>query len=331
MRKRDSRRSEDARSALLRARGIEDAEGAGRRERCSGETRELNSSISQPHFVFTIVVIFCFFLASYWKTLVAMERQWRTEPDYSHGYLILPLSAILLYSRRASFPGFSPRIHWMGLSLLCIAAALRIASSLAFMEFLDGWSIVPWVAGIVWMLAGPRALIWAIPAILFLILLVPLPYRVETLLSLKLQSVVTTLSASTLRALGLPAVADGNTIWMGELQMLVEEACSGLRIFVGMAAFAFFWATLIQRAWIDRVIVLVAALPMAVLANIIRVVATCCSYYFFDESTAGVLHDWEGVFMVFLAAGLLWSVMFYWQKLYYPDVSLTPRSQLRPG
>jgi exosortase len=316
---------------LLRARGIEDAGGARRREGRRGGSAELKSSISRPHLVITIAVVLCLFVACYWKALVAMELQWRTEPDYSHGYLILPLSAILLYSRRASFPGFSLRIHWMGLSLLCIAGALRIASSLTFMEFLDGWSIVPWVAGIVWMLAGPRALLWAIPAILFLVLLVPLPYRVETLLSLKLQSVVTSLSANVLRALGLPAVADGNTIWMGELQMLVEDACSGLRIFVGMAAFAFFWAALIQRAWIDRVVVLVAALPMAILANMIRVVATCCSYYFFDESTAGVLHDWEGVLMVLLAAGLLWSVMFYWQKLYYSDISVMPRSQPHPG
>lgn len=260
-----------------------------------------------------------------------MEQQWRTEPDYSHGYLILPLSALLLYSRRASFPGFSPRIHWMGLSLLGVAGSLRIASSLTYMDFLDGWSIVPWVAGVVWMLAGRKAFLWAAPAILFLVLLVPLPYRIETLLSLRLQSVVTSLSASVLRALGLPAVADGNTIWMGELQMLVEEACSGMRIFVGMVAFAFFWAAMIQRAWIDRIVVLIAALPMALLANTIRVIATCCSYYFLDEGTAGVLHDWEGALMVLLAAGLLWSVMYYWQKLYYPDVSLMPHSQLRPG
>ena len=45
------------------------------------------------------VVLFAAFIWSYWSTLVWMERQWRTEPDYSHGYLIIPLAFVLLYSR----------------------------------------------------------------------------------------------------------------------------------------------------------------------------------------------------------------------------------------
>lgn len=257
-----------------------------------------------------------------------MELQWRTEPDYSHGYLVIPLALTLLYSRRHSFPGLSAEIGWAGLILIGLAGSLRILSSLSYMDFLDGWSIIPWVAGVVWLLAGRNVLLWALPAICFLILLVPLPYRVETLLSWKLQSVVTLMSTDILRAIGFPAIADGNTIWIGELQMMIEEACSGLRIFVGMVAFAFFWASMIQRAWIDRIVVLIAAIPMAILANTIRVVATCCSFYYLDKGTATVLHDWEGVLMIFLAAGLLWCVMFYWQKLYYPSAMVLPRSKV---
>jgi exosortase len=331
MRRISSLKKHRARLALNRTQGTNYADGSG----SGAEERNVDADSRAVYTTKQLVLAIGLFagvsLVSYWRTLVEMEFQWRTEPDYSHGYLIVPLAAILLYSRRASFPGFSDRIAWAGLIPICAASSLRIVSKVSYMDFLDGWSMVPWVAGLVWIFAGRKALWWAMPAILFLVLLVPLPYRVETLLSWKLQSVVTLLSTNLLRALGLPAVAEGNTIWIGELQMLIEEACSGLRIFMGMAAFAFFWASMIQRAWVDRIVVLAAALPMAILANTIRVVATCVSFYFLDEKIAAILHDWEGVLMIFLAAGLLRGVMFFWQKLYYPSEIALPIRRNTPS
>ena len=186
------------------------------------------------------------------------------------------------------------------------------------MEFLEGWSIVPWLGGCVALFLGPRALLWAAPAVLFLLFMVPLPFQVETLLSWKLQSLVTILSSAALRILGFPAVSEGNTIWIGQSQMLVEEACSGLRIFVGMAAFAFFWVTLIRRAWIDKWIVIASVIPLAVIANCVRSVIVCISYYWFDVSVANRIHDWAGIFMIGLAASLVWMVKQYWERLYRP-------------
>ncbi len=275
------------------------------------------------------VILLIAFIWSYWSTLVWMERQWRTEPDYSHGYLIIPLALVLVYSRLDSFPGLSRRISWAGVGLLLFAGFLRIFASFSYMDFLDGWSIVPWVAGAVWMLAGRSAVIWALPAIVFLILLVPLPFQIESMLSGNLQSVVTLISTGVLRILGFPAIAEGNTIWVGEKQMLVEEACSGLRIFVGMAAFAFFWASMTQRAWIDKVVILFSALPMAIVANTIRVVLTCCSFYWFNDTWARRLHDGAGILMIFIAGGLLWCVKSYWELLYRPAKIVLPVSQFR--
>ena len=268
--------------------------------------------------LFPLGLLVATFTWAYLQTLLEMEFQWRTEPDYSHGYVILPLALALLWTKRETFPGFRKKVSWNGLVLLVFAGMLRICARVGFMKFLDGWSIVLWVAGVVWMLAGRRALFWSMPAILLLLLLVPLPYRLESFMSWKLQSIVTGLSENGLRCLGLPAIAEGNTIWVGDVQMLVEEACSGMRIFVGMAAFAFFWASIVKRAWIDRWVILAAALPMAILANTLRVVVTCCSFYFLDRSMANRVHDWAGILMIFVAFGLLWCVKRYWELLYRP-------------
>lgn len=268
-------------------------------------------------------------LVLYGGTFSELEYQWRTEADYSHGYLIPILSAGLLYARREFFPGFGQRFHWLGVGLLVFAVILRTVGRLFFMEFLEGWSIVPWLAGCLTLLAGVRALTWALPALAFLLFMVPLPYQIENLLSWKLQSLVTFLSATILRILGFPAIAEGNTIWIEQSQMLVEEACSGLRIFVGMAAFAFFWSTLIRRAWVDKLIVLASIIPLSIVANTVRSVIICISYYWFDGRFASQVHDWAGILMIVLAAAMVWLVKEYWERLYRPVWVSTPADLLK--
>lgn len=264
----------------------------------------------------TVFLIATLFL--YGRVFFELEYRWRTEADYSHGYLIPILCLGLLYAHRDKFPGFEVKFHWVGLALLLLAGMMRTIGYLFFMEFLEAWSFIPWLGGCIALLLGPRAFWWAAPALVFLVFMVPLPYQIENLLSWKLQSLVTILSASILRILGFPAVSEGHTIWIGQSQMLVEEACSGLRIFVGMAAFGFFWATLIRRAWVDKLVVIGSVIPLSIIANCVRSVLICISYYWFDGRLAHLIHDWAGVLMILLAALLVWFVKEFWERLYRP-------------
>src|SRR5690606_33896325 len=77
-------------------------------------------------------------LWAYWPTLRWMEEQWRNEPDYSHGYLVLPLAALIAYSRADLFPGIRSRISWAGAWLLFAALAVRLVGRLGYMDFMDG-------------------------------------------------------------------------------------------------------------------------------------------------------------------------------------------------
>ena len=173
-------------------------------------------------------------------------------------------------------------MSWAGLSLVGLAVVMRIASRAVYADFLDAWSLLPLLAGATWMLLGPAAMLWALPAIAFLFLMFPLPYRAESLLSWKLQGVATEFSTVLLRVLGQPAVSEGHVIWVGEERLMVEEACSGMRIFVGVGALAFFWAAITRRAWIDRILLLASVVPLAVFVNAMRI------------TTVGLLYQWFG-------------------------------------
>ena len=273
---------------------------------------------SKAELLIALVVLSLLTLWSYWPTLVWMENQWRTEPDYSHGYLILPLALVLLYKRIDLIPASGACLSWGGLSLLLLVVALRIVGRLAYMDFLDGWTLVPWVAGMVWLFCGRQMLWWSLPSIVFLLLLTPMPYRVESLLSFKLQVVSTLLSSIALRTMGFPAITEGNTIWLGDQHLMVEEACSGLRIFMGMVAMGFFFAVLTRRSWLDRVVILACSAPIAILANALRVTGTGMAYHWFDGEGAHQAHDRLGILMIFVGAGMLFAANSYWERLYRP-------------
>ncbi len=257
-------------------------------------------------------------LWSYWPTFLWMENQWRTEPDYSHGYLILPLALVLLYRRLDLKPASGPFLEWSGLWLLGLTIVLRIVGRLAYIDFLDGWTLVPWVAGLVWLFCGRQILWWSLPSVVFLILLTPMPYRFESMLSFKLQGVSTVLSSIALRIFGFPAITEGNTIWLGDQHLLVEEACSGLRIFMGMVAMGFFFAALTRRSWLDRLVILACSAPIAVIANALRVTGTGMAYYWMDAERARAAHDQLGFVMIFVGAGMLFAASMFWERLYRP-------------
>lgn len=261
-----------------------------------------------------------------------MEDTWRNEPDYSHGYIVPVLAAMIAWHRFDSFPGFRPSCSIGGLSLLAVAVGMRFLSRLFYMDFLDGWSILPWVAGCVWVLAGPAAMRWATPAILFLFFLVPLPYQAESLLSWKLQGVATGLSTVLLRALGLPAVSEGHVIWIGDQKLLVEQACSGMRIFVGIGALAFFWAATVKRSWLDQLVLLVGFIPLAILVNSLRITSVGLLYQVFDEpSSRGTIHDLTGYLMIPLGFLLIWAFKIFWENAYRPVRQLNARDFVVPA
>ena len=196
---------------------------------------------------------------AYWPNLVEMVGIWESQPDYSHGYLVLPLALGLLWLRRDAYPveGARPALV-AGLLVVGLSVAIRLLAAKFFYGPIDTWSLLIWVAGTVLALWGWRVLWWALPSIFFLWFAMPLPFRVETMLRQPLQRLATELSSMVLVAFGQPAIAEANVIRIGDHVFGVDEACSGLRIFLGIAAFAFVLALLWRTSWIKRILLLLS-------------------------------------------------------------------------
>jgi len=256
------------------------------------------------------------FLWSYAPTMRDLVSVWTSVADYSHGFLVVPAAILILWLTRDGRPTIDRRFHPEGLILIVVAAALRWISARYFIDAVDGWSLVVWITGATWFLCGWPVLRWALPAIVFLLFMVPLPFRVETAVSLPLQRIATSGSSWVLQTLGQPALPEGTTIVLGDVHLEIQQACAGLRMFMGVLALAYVIILFSCRNRWERALLLLASIPAAVLANVLRITTTALLYQrFADHSIRQQIHDYAGLFTIFVGAALLAFAAWYLKRL----------------
>jgi exosortase len=243
----------------------------------------------------------------YWPALEAMAQQWSRNPQYSHGFLVPLFALALLRLRREQLATASFQWNWWGVPLVVLGTALNLAGAYWYIDWLGGASLLPCLAGIALLLGGWPALRCAWPAIAFLAFMLPLPFAVEQALGMPLRTLATRASTWSLQTLGVPALEQGNIIIVKTHKIGVAEACSGLSMLLTFAAISTAVAIVIRRPLLDKLLLLVSAIPIALLANVARITATGILIETAGSQVAqAFFHDFAGWLMMPLAVGLLW-------------------------
>lgn len=243
---------------------------------------------------------------SYLPNVKEMYHLWQTQPDYSHGFLVPFLSIGMAWARRDLLPKMEKPSIAVGLTILVVALIVRHLAAKYFFTPIENWTMILALFGAICAVAGIKIAIWATPSILFLIFAMPMPYVLEVSLRQPLQLVAAKFSSIVLVILGIPAVAEANVIRIGGEVYGVNEACSGLRIFWGIAAFAFAILVFSRMSWIKKSLFVLGVLPVALLANSTRIIVTCILYENVGTEIAKKFsHDIAGIFMIPLAVVLL--------------------------
>ncbi len=255
---------------------------------------------------------------AYWPTLDFLLCKWIDDPQYSHGFLVPLFSAYLLHRNWNAIASAARGQGWPLVAGLLLAVALPLrglGGGLLFHQ-LDCLALLLTLAAIAVGLGGRKLLTLTAPAIGFLIFAVPLPYELERNLGGPLRIAATTTSTFMLQTLGLPAIAEGNVILIDEVKLGVVEACSGLKMLVTFAAFSVGAALLAHRSGFEKLMVLLGIVPIALLANVARIVATGVALTFItDHSTTDFLHDLFGWLMMPLGLALLGLELWILQRL----------------
>lgn len=273
--------------------------------------------MNRRNIFFSIAALTVAFIWAYGGTLRELVETWQREPDYSHGFLVVPFALGFLWIRRHDLKQLTVRPNRWGLALIVISLLIRWVGFRYAFDSLDGYSMIIWIAGAVLLFGGSQVFLWAMPAVLFLFFMVPLPFQLERLLSVPLQRVATSLSCFFLQCLGQPAFAEGTTILLGNHELHVEQACSGMRIFVGTFALAFAYLIASRRELWEQALLLCCVVPIALLANAARIAITGLLYRYAAnaESAQKFNHDSAGWVMILIAATLFALAQLYLMRL----------------
>jgi exosortase len=268
-------------------------------------------------------------LATHWTTLSRMADRWTHDPQYSHGFVVPLFALVVLWSRRDMLKSVTWKPAWLGLGLLAVGVALRFVAVQSDIEPLDGLSLLPTAFGLVLLVGGWSVLGWSWPALAFLAFMMPLPFSIESSLALPLRRVATAMSTYSLQTLGCPAIADGNIIFIDDIRLGVEEACSGLGMLMTFFALATALAMIVNAPLHDRLVLIASAIPIAILANVIRITATGVAYHLSgrDSPLAQLIyHDLAGWLMMPMALGMLWLELKFLANVFVEAADAAPLS-----
>lgn len=242
------------------------------------------------------------YLPTYWWAATTI---WRTE-DHAHGAIILAVVAWLFWRRRhailqaAGRP--APLAGWISFALGVLLYLVGRSQDVSIFEI---GSQIPVLAGTFLVLAGWPALRAAWFPLFYTIFMIPLPGVLVDAVTAPLKEWISILAENILYAAGYPIARSGVVLSIGQYQLLVADACSGLHSMYSLSALGILFMYLMARRSLAHNATMVASiLPIAFTANVVRVMfLVLLTYHFGDEAGQGFLHGAAGV--VLLVAALL--------------------------
>ena len=247
-------------------------------------------------------------LVCYAPVLYGLVRQWATDEDMGHGFLVPLVAGYIAWKRWPELTAVAPRRNSWGLVFVIWGAAQMILGNLAAQIFITRTAFLLSLAGIVLYAGGTRSLrILAFPLLLTMFLF-PLPAILYARITLPLQIFASSVAEAILNLAGIPVLRDGNILELAHHRLSVVEACSGMRSLLSLSFLALVYAYFFdQKVWM-RVLLFAGTIPIAIAANAARVTLAGLIGDWRPELAQGLFHTLEG-WVLFLVAMLLLVVL----------------------
>lgn len=233
----------------------------------------------------------------------AALQSWK-QAENAYAPLLTALAFCLLAFRlRERGPAPEAGLPAPDLGLFAFGAALYVVGRSQRIDLLELGALIPLLAAVISMVYGRAALRKSRFALLFLLFSLPYPGWIIDGLSGPLKEWVSAAAESVLYAAGYPIARSGVVLALGQYRLLVADACSGLHSLIFLSALGLLYVHLggFRPVW-HRAALLTALLPIAVLANLIRVVTLLLlTYHFGDAVGQGYWHDLAGL-ILFISA-----------------------------
>ena len=272
----------------------------------------MTTSVTAPRwgFLWAVAPLIVGALAMYVPTGIDLFRGYWLSDDNAHGPLVLAISVWLLYRKWVELkldqrepPAQRSVGGWL---LVALALLLYVFGRSQQIIQSESVSLIPLLMGMAILLYGPGVLKEAWFPFFFMLFMVPLPGTFVDPVTLPMKTAVSYMAELLMHAVGYPVARVGVILYVGQYQMLVADACAGLRTLFTLEALGLLYLNLVRYQSVGRNIGLALLIvPISMSANVIRVVVLCLvTYYLGDEAGQGFLHGFAGFVLFFSALAL---------------------------
>jgi len=257
----------------------------------------LEASVTAPRGrdIAVACVLTAAILWMYGGIVSSLARQWASDDNYSHGFFVVPLALYFCWERRGALKSARRQPSILGLVLISISLAILIGGLLGVELFLTRISLIGVIAGAVLYVWGWQHFRTLAFPIAFLLLMIPLPTIVFNQIAFPLQLLASRAGEAVINLAGIPVLREGNVLQLPSRTLEVAEACSGIRSLVSLVMLAIVLGHFTERRIGYRILIALAAIPIAILANAARVAGTGLASELVSPAAAeGFLHTFSG-------------------------------------
>lgn len=241
----------------------------------------------------------------FWDGLKIMWGSWIDSAEYSHGLLIPPIAAFLVWQQKDRLERMPFVGSWWGVGIIAVGGAMLVLGQLGTVYVIVQYAYVFTLCGLVLSFIGWRPFRLIAVPLLILLFMIPLPQFVLANLSTKLQLVSSQIGVFIIRMFDISVFLEGNVIDLGGYKLQVAEACSGLRYLFPLMTLGFLMAYFYKGALWKRILLFLSSIPITVLMNSIRVgIIGVTVEHWGIEMAEGFLHEFQG-WMIFMVSAAL--------------------------
>lgn len=254
--------------------------------------------------------------------VLGLINDWAHDDNYSHGFLIVPLTAYFAWERRGALKEAKANPSWLGIAVILLSLGMLVAGLLGAEFFLSRVSLIGAMAGtVLWLLGWQYLRILAFPLV-FLLLMIPIPSIVFNQIAFPLQLFASRFGVVVMELANVPVLREGNIIELATTKLEVAEACSGIRSLVSLLTLGIVYGYFADSRSAIRTIIALATIPIAIVANGLRVAGTgILAHYLGSDVALGFFHTFSGWLMFVFAFAMLLAAMALVRRLAPPTTA----------
>ncbi|HUG37287.1 MAG TPA: exosortase [Candidatus Limnocylindrales bacterium] len=245
-------------------------------------------------------------VGTYAPVIAEMADEWARFPNLSHGFAIPAIAAYLVWARRENLLSAPTSSVLAGLPVLALAILMLLTGSLGGESFIARLSLPVALLGATLFLGGAAVTRQLWMGIAYLLFMIPLPFVMLKSLTYQSRLFDAAVTAEIVQWLGVPVLRDGVMLYLANITLEVADECSSIPAMAALVALGAAYAQMNPRPTWIRVALVVSAIPLGLMSNIVRIVLTAVSAYYFGRiALDNVIHKFNGTTVFLLTVFLL--------------------------